>query len=104
MLRNLSQEMQTVIIGVSGIAAAIGPALIAISKLIALSQSIGMLKIAFAALTGPIGIAVAAIAGAVAVLTGGMGKVVSVRPTGPVALRAASAWKLAGRTEGLEGL
>ena len=64
MLRNLSPEMQTVIIGVSGIAAAIGPALIAISKLIALSQSIGMLKIAFAALTGPIGIAVAAIAGA----------------------------------------
>ena len=64
MLRNLSPEMQTVIIGVSGIAAAIGPALIALSKLIALSQSIGMLKIAFAALTGPIGIAVAAIAGA----------------------------------------
>ena len=46
---------------------------------------------------------VAAIAGAVAVLTGGMGKVVSVRPAGPSPLRAASAWKLAGRTEGLEG-
>ena len=46
---------------------------------------------------------VAAIAGAIAVLTGGKGHVVSVRPVGPAALRAPSAWKLAGRAEGLEG-
>lgn len=46
---------------------------------------------------------VAAIAGAIAVLTGGTGHVVSVRPVGPAALRVPSAWKLAGRAEGLEG-
>ena len=46
---------------------------------------------------------VAAIAAAVAVLTGGRGKVVSVRPAGPLPLRAVSAWKLAGRAEGQEG-
>jgi len=46
---------------------------------------------------------VAAVAAAVAVLTGGRGEVVSVRPAGPLPLRAVSAWKLAGRAEGQEG-
>jgi hypothetical protein len=46
---------------------------------------------------------VAAIAGAVAVLTGGRGEVVSVRPAAPAASRGGTAWKLAGRMDGLEG-
>lgn len=69
MLRQLSPEMQSIIVGVAGVTAAIGPALIAISKLLSLAKGLGTLKVAFTALTGPVGIAVAAIvAGATAIV------------------------------------
>lgn len=57
-LRNLSPETQKAILAFAGIAAAIGPVLLVVGKLIAIAPAIGA---AFTAMTGPIGIAIAAI-------------------------------------------
>lgn len=60
-LRTLSPEMQTLIVGVAGAAAAIGPLLLGLGGII---KTLPLITAGFTAITGPIGIAVAAIAGA----------------------------------------
>jgi hypothetical protein len=60
-LRTLSPEMQTLIVGVAGVAAATGPLLLGLGGII---KTLPLITAGFTAITGPIGIAVAAIAGA----------------------------------------
>lgn len=68
MLRTMSPEFQSIILGIGALMASIGPLLLTLGKLISFAKFLPELKIAFAALTGPIGIAVAAIAGTAALI------------------------------------
>ena len=66
-LRTLSPEMQTLVVTTGAIAAAAGPLLIVIGKIL---TALPKIKVAIAALSGPIGIVVAAIvAGATLIIT-----------------------------------
>lgn len=63
--RNLKPETQRLIVGISAVAAAIGPLLLGLGTILKMAPLVGA---AFSVMTGPIGIAVAAVAAAVAVI------------------------------------
>ncbi len=64
-LRALSPEMQSMIVGIAGVAAVAGPLLVVIGNIL---KALPLIKAALVALTGPIGIVVAAIAAATALI------------------------------------
>jgi len=63
--RGLSPEMQSIIVGVAGVTAAVGPLLIVIGQVL---KTLPLIKAAVVALTGPIGLVVAAITAATALI------------------------------------
>lgn len=64
-IRTMSPEMLSLTVGIAGVAAAAGPVLLAMGKLL---QVLPAIKVAITALTGPVGLIVAAIAGAAALI------------------------------------